>query len=263
MATVSSNTVTIVGLKESLVPKQWGETVRIVGMSEYQQVALSLAHAFAADDLALYLLNSDDMASLSQEEKWKLHVDIFQYMVAAHCLNGEVHVIGPDHEGVALWMPPGKNIDDWWTVIRSGMWRLYFQLSAEGRKRYYDELLPLLHHTKAEILGERDDNAYYLVYLGTKPHARGRGYAGKLLRTMIERADAENRPVYLESSSLANNAYYAKWGFVVKREIFLKRGPVPVQLSIMVREPRPVPKLANLPAIAALKSRAGAVVKMA
>ncbi|ROW05072.1 hypothetical protein VSDG_00379 [Cytospora chrysosperma] len=238
MATVSSNTVTIVGLKESLVPKQWGETVRIVGMSEYQQVALSLAHAFAADDLALYLLNSDDMASLSQEEKWKLHVDIFQYMVAAHCLNGEVHVIGPDHEGVALWMPPGKNIDDWWTVIRSGMWRLYFQLSAEGRKRYYDELLPLLHHTKAEILGERDDNAYYL-------------------------ADAENRPVYLESSSLANNAYYAKWGFVVKREIFLKRGPVPVQLSIMVREPRPVPKLANLPAIAALKSRAGAVVKMA
>lgn len=103
MATVSSNTVTIVGLKESLVPKQWGEAVRIVGMSECQQAALSLAHAFAADDLAFYLLDSDDMASMSQEEKWKLHVDIFQYMVAAHCLNGEVHVIGPDQEGVALW----------------------------------------------------------------------------------------------------------------------------------------------------------------
>ena len=77
--------------------------MRIVGMAEYQQAALSLAHAFAADDLAFYLLNSDDMAALSQEEKWKLHVDIFQYIVAAHCLNGEVHVIGPDHEGVALW----------------------------------------------------------------------------------------------------------------------------------------------------------------
>ncbi|KUI55135.1 hypothetical protein VP1G_02470 [Cytospora mali] len=238
MATVTSNTVTIVGLEHSLVPKQWGETVRIVGMSEYQQVALSLAHAFAADDLAFYLLNSDDMSDLSPEEKWKLHVDIFQYIVAAHCLNGEVHVIGPDHEGVALWMPPGKNIDDWWTVLRSGMWRLYFQLSSEGRKRYYDEMLPLLHHTKAEILGDRDDNAYYL-------------------------ADAENRPVYLESSSLANNAYYAKWGFVVKKEIFLKRGPVPVQLTIMVREPRPVPKLTNLPAMATLKSRVAAVAKMA
>ncbi|KAK7748831.1 hypothetical protein SLS53_000855 [Cytospora paraplurivora] len=249
MATVSSNIVTISGLETSLVPKQWGEHVRIVGMSEYRQVALSLAHAFAADDLAFYLLASEDMAGLSQEAKWKLHVDIFQYMVAAHCMNGEVHVIGPDHEGVALWMPPGKNIDDWWTILRSGMWRLYFQLSSEGRKRYYDELLPLLHETKAEVLGEQDDNAYYLVYLGTKPHARGRGYAEKLLRIMIEKA--------------TNNAYYAKRGFVVKKDIFLKRGPVPVRLSIMVREPRPVPRLTNHPAVATLKSRTAGLVKMA
>lgn len=250
METVNStSTVTLVELKHSLIPKKWGESVRIVDMAECQQVAISLAHAFATDDLARYLLDSDDMAGLSPEEKWKLHVDIFQYIVAAHCLNGEVHVIGPDHEGVALWMPPGKNIDDWYTVLRSGMWRLYFQLSSEGRQRYYNEMLPLLHDTKAEVLGERDENAYYLVYLGTKPHARGRGYARKLLQTMIARADAENRPVYLESSSFANNAYYAKFGFVVKKEIFLKRGAVPVQLTIMVREPQPVAKVANVPAV--------------
>lgn len=67
------------------------------------------------------------------------------------------------------------------------MWRLYFQLSAEGRKRYYDEMMPLLHHTKAEVLGDRDDDCYYLVYLGTKPSGRGRGYARKLLEEMIAR----------------------------------------------------------------------------
>lgn len=44
--------------------------------------------------------------------------------------------------------------------------------------------------------------------------------------------------MYLESSSLANNAYYEKFGFEVKRDVFLERGPVPVRLSIMVREPR-------------------------
>lgn len=43
--------------------------------------------------------------------------------------------------------------------------------------------------------------------------------------------------MYLESSSLANNVYYAKFGFVVHRDVFLERGPVPVRLSIMVREP--------------------------
>ncbi len=84
-------------------------------------------------------------------------------------------------------MPPGKDLDGWWTLVRSGMWRLYFQLSAEGRARYYDEMLPLLHHTKIEVLGERDNDSYYLLYLGTKPNARGRGYARKLLERMFER----------------------------------------------------------------------------
>ena len=102
METVSS-TVTLVELKHSLVPRKWEETVRVIGMSECKEAGLSLAHAFAADDLAQYLLNSDDMASLSAEEKWRLHVDIMTYIVAAHCINGIVTTIGPDYEGVALW----------------------------------------------------------------------------------------------------------------------------------------------------------------
>lgn len=108
MATVSKPIVTFVELKHSLVPKKWEEAVRVIGMSECKEVALSLSHAFATDDLACYLLGSDDMAGLSAEDKWRLHVDIFNYIVAAHLLRGEVHVIGPEYEGVALWMPPGE-----------------------------------------------------------------------------------------------------------------------------------------------------------
>lgn len=108
MATVSNSTVTFVELKRSLVPKKWEEAVRLVNMSECKEVALSLSHAFATDDLASYLLNADDMSALSAEDKWRLHVDIFNYIVAAHVLNGEVHVIGPEYEGVALWLPPGE-----------------------------------------------------------------------------------------------------------------------------------------------------------
>lgn len=78
-------------------------------------------------------------------------------------------------------MPPGKNMDDWWTVLRSGMWRLLFRLSREGKTRFYKEFLPLLHDTKQRVLKERDDKSYYLVYLGTKPSARGKGYARKLM----------------------------------------------------------------------------------
>lgn len=84
-------------------------------------------------------------------------------------------------------MPPGKMMDDWWTVMRSGMWRLYYQLNSEGRRRYYDELLPLLHRTKTEVMGDRDNDCYYLVYIGTKPRCRGQGYGKRLIEDMCEK----------------------------------------------------------------------------
>ena len=84
-------------------------------------------------------------------------------------------------------MPPGQENDDWLTILRSGMWRLYYQLSAEGRKRYYQELLPVLHKAKVETMGDRDNECYYLVYLGTKPAGQRRGYARKLIQQMASK----------------------------------------------------------------------------
>lgn len=75
-------------------------------------------------------------------------------------------------------------MDDLWTILRSGMWRLWYKLSSEGKARFYDEFLPLLHDTKHSVMGDRDDDSYYLVYLGSKPSARGKGYARKLIEHM-------------------------------------------------------------------------------
>jgi len=254
MAALSRN-VTLVEFNRSLVPAKWEDSVRVIGMSECKEAGLSLAHSFAADDLAQYLLNSDDMADMSAEDKWKLHVDIMQYTVAATALCGVVTTIGPDYDGVALWIPPGKTFGNWWHTIRSGMWRLWFQLSVEGKQRFFEELLPLLHDTKQEVLGERDGSDYYLLYLGTKPSARGRGYAKKLLEHMFEKADAEARPMYLESSAAANNVYYKKFGFELKKDIHLGTGdPAPVNLSIMVREPQSVRKITHSSAVVKIQT---------
>lgn len=87
----------------SLVPERWGDQVRPVGLAEHKEAGLSIAQAFATDELAHYLLDSDDMAALSEEARWRLHVDMMKYIVAAHCLSGLVTTIGPDYEGVALW----------------------------------------------------------------------------------------------------------------------------------------------------------------
>lgn len=91
-------------------------------------------------------------------------------------------------------------MDDWWTILRSGMWRLYYKLSAEGRVRFYKEFMPLLHDTKHAVMGARDEDSWYLVYLGTKPSARGKGYAGKLIREGCARVSCiflSSLPVFL------------------------------------------------------------------
>jgi ribosomal protein S18 acetylase RimI-like enzyme len=128
-------------------------------------------------------------------------------------------------------------MDDYMTIFRSGMWRLNYRLSPEGKRRFFDEFLPLLHDTMHTTLGDREDGAWYLVYLGTKPVGRGKGHARKLIEHVTKLADREGRACYLESSNASNPPIYRKFGFEERRTIQLQRGGRNIPLDIMVREP--------------------------
>jgi ribosomal protein S18 acetylase RimI-like enzyme len=130
-------------------------------------------------------------------------------------------------------------MDDYLTICRSGMWRLNFQLSSEGRQRFFTEFLPLLTSTKASVMGARDENSWYLVYIGARPASRGKGYARKLIDHVTDMADREAQACYLESSNAINPIIYGKMGFECKRKIYLQRCEKNViELDIMVREPK-------------------------
>lgn len=99
----------------------------------------------------------------------------------------------------------------------------------------------------------------YLVYLGTKPSARGKGYAKALIQHGCKMADEwqwyddhgkrhVGVPVYLESSSDTNIKYYEKFGFHFKKYIHLKRAEKDVSMGIMVREPNAVAYGSNVKA---------------
>ncbi|RDL30676.1 Acetyltransferase [Venustampulla echinocandica] len=236
MAQNNSNGTLVIEKTSNPTPEPT-EEVRIVPIDEFEEAAQCLSEAFAVDEVARYFVDTDDMSTCTEEYKYKVHCNIIRYLTAAHCYKGLVTTIGPNYDAVALWLPPGQNPDDWWTFFRSGLWRLYYQLSSEGRKRFFDEFFPLLHHTKHAVMGERDDDSYYLVYLGSKPSSRGKGYARKLIECMTAQADLEGRATYLESSAEANLPYYKRFGFDHKMDIQLERGPKPIKLHIMVREP--------------------------
>jgi len=133
-------------------------------------------------------------------------------------------------------MPPGRNMDDLYTTIKSGMWRLNYRLSREGRIRFFDEFYPLLHDTKAAVLGDRDDESWYLVYIGTRPSSRGLGLARRCIEAVTKLADEQVLPCYLESSNDINLAIYAKMGFEHRCRIELERAEKRVGMDCMVKE---------------------------
>ncbi|KAI9712863.1 MAG: hypothetical protein M1828_001532 [Chrysothrix sp. TS-e1954] len=213
------------------------DKVRKIHKSEYQVAGRNLAEAFANDAVARYAIDTNDAAHWSEAKKWSLHLKIMQALTYAHCLRGVVTAVGSNYDCTALWMPPGTHMNDFLTILRSGLYWSMFKLTSEGRHRLFKEFFPLLHATKKLVMGDRDEDSYYLVYIGTAPAARGRGLAKELIEHTTRQADAEGRACYLESSNRANVGLYERLGFVIRRRIMLIRADKQIGLDIMVREP--------------------------
>lgn len=81
-----------------------------------------------------------------------------------------------------------------------------------------------------------DGDHWYLQGLGTDPVAQGQGRGSAVLRPVLDRADAEGTPAYLECTKQRNVAFYERHGFEVTGEIRIPDGgPV---LWAMWRAPR-------------------------
>ena len=111
-------------------------------------------------------------------------------------------------------MPPGENIDDFCTLLRSGLYTLSWKLSKEGKKRFFKEFLPLLHDTKHEVLGKDDDNSWYLVYIGTKTNSRGKGYAKALIEHTTKQVSSHCSLVQMNLDIVHSRA--SQYTFVLK-----------------------------------------------
>jgi predicted N-acetyltransferase YhbS len=72
--------------------------------------------------------------------------------------------------------------------------------------------------------------------IGSDPTVRGKGFGQALMRSRLDRVDAEHAPAYLESTKHENVPYYQRFGFTVTREIVLSNGGP--TMWAMWREPR-------------------------
>jgi len=128
--------------------------------------------------------------------------------------------------GAALWDPPGRRhqssreqVAMLPAVIRAFRGHL-------GAGRALTEAMQAVHP---------EEPHWYLAIIGSDPQVRGGGYGHALMRSRLDRCDAEHAPVYLESSNADNIGYYNRFGFDVTGEITMPDGPT---LWPMWRQPR-------------------------
>ncbi|MHA2186102.1 MAG: GNAT family N-acetyltransferase, partial [Promethearchaeota archaeon] len=75
----------------------------------------------------------------------------------------------------------------------------------------------------------------HLLIMGVSQEFQGKGFGGKLLRAIIEKAETEKIPIYLETQKEVNVALYEKFGFSVRKKIILP-DPINLPMWLMVRD---------------------------
>ena len=114
-------------------------------------------------------------------------------------------------------------------IIRSGAFFLSLKISSEAKK------MEVLSNAVEEAKKSLNLASYiHLLIMGVSQEFQGKGFGGQLLRAVIEKADIERVPIYLETQKEANVNLYEKYGFSVKKKIILPE-PLNLPMWLMVR----------------------------
>ena len=134
------------------------------------------------------------------ERKEKLP-HFFKSMLHKGLLQGEVYASSPAMEGVTVWLPPG---------IPGGLSKTYeIDRDAFDRFAYYGKCVFAVRQKHAP------GRHWFLELIGVAPEFQGKGHAGRLLRSMLDRIGREGLPCYLDTEVDKNVEMYQHHGFRV------------------------------------------------
>lgn len=182
--------------------------VTVLDPSEYALAGEVLGRAFQTDPLWTAVIRDHD-------RRCEMLVEMFTGLTKTTVAAQGTAEKTPHLNGVALWLPPGKNIG-LWATLRSGLAMARFVIKLPGRDR--KRMMTVLRE-----VGERrkilmPEPHWYVAAIGVAPEFHGTGLGTILMRHGIARADRSRRPIYLETETESNVAFYQHLGFDVIEE---------------------------------------------
>lgn len=136
---------------------------------------------------------------------------LFEYYLYYSVRYGEVYTTSTDMEGIAIWLTSENYHMSLWRLLRAIPLTVIYHMGsvANERMKQTDGYMDKEHQRL--VPGPH----WYLGTLGVVPDKQGKGYASKLLKPMLAKADANCLPCYLETQLEARVSLYEHFGFRV------------------------------------------------
>ncbi len=177
---------------------------------DWRQLGDITAEAFADDPVNRWIFGTD--AAIRATFR-RLARDVY-------LRNGICHLIGD--EAATMWclsdakrnLPPLSLVKLVWSLWRTG------SKGAIRRAISAGEIMDANHPKDPHL---------YLFTIGTRKAARGTGLGKAILRPMLEAADRDGLPCYLENSNPANTGFYMSHGFERMKMFDVGEGGPPME----------------------------------
>jgi GNAT superfamily N-acetyltransferase len=185
--------------------------VRPAQKSDVRALSATLGRAFYEDPCMNWMLPDDRLRGKGLPR-------MFAILARRRYLAGggvEVATNGSEIGAATMWEPPGRPKQ---SRVEELLLMPAFLWVFQSRARAAQEVAALMEKVHPQ------EPHWYLLAIGSDPSVRGAGFGQALMRSRLDRCDAEGAPAYLENSNPKNEPYYLRFGFEVTGEIKLPDG---------------------------------------
>ncbi len=171
-------------------------------LSDVAQAARVISQAFLDDPLCAFMLPSQRSRLNTLNKFFRLYGEIY-------IQNQLGYGVGEPLKGIAFWIDPSRP-DVSMSIKSLGLFFpllfTHYPLGYLKAKKILKQI-DFLHHKYAS------EAHYYLDNIGVLPSEQGKGYSSRLIRPILEKADAENKIAYTDTVTQKNVGFYEHFGF--------------------------------------------------
>jgi ribosomal protein S18 acetylase RimI-like enzyme len=174
--------------------------------SRLAETAQALSAAFVNDPLQSYTFPDEAV-------RRRLSPPHFGALLRYGLMAGEVLASAEPGGGASVLLPPDASPTEE-MFVASGLARLG-ELLGEDAARRFGSVIDFIEPFHRASMPEPH---WYVMVVGVAPAFQGQGLGRALLQPMLDRADADLLPCYLETTQPKNVTFYQRLGFRVLRE---------------------------------------------